>query len=191
MDSPTVTTDQPIVTIEMPQETVAQPEQQVQPQVQPSEPVVETKPEEVKPKHAGGRPCQLCQHLEEYQIKLKQYIDECRGKDSKKPRVPYLMEFADIVDVDKETIIDWSDKINAESKELEHPEFHRLIKVCENLQELRCNQRLMGRYNPTGAIFLLKTKHKYIETEKKLLGNDNNTPLQIEIIEERSLPDES
>ena len=140
-------------------------------------------------KHPGGRPCNLCQHLEEFQNKLQDYIDDCRGKKGNKPKVPYLMEFADMIDVDKETIIDWSNKLIPETKELEHTEFHRLIKVCENLQELRCNQRLMGRYNPTGAIFLLKTKHKYIETEKQIHAGDANEPLEIRIIEERAIPD--
>ena len=85
---------------------------------------------------------------------------------------------------------EWANKKDDEGN-LEHPDFAELIKEVKSVQETRLQQRLMGRFNPTGAIFLLKTKHKYIETEKQIHAGDANEPLEIRIVEERSIPNGS
>lgn len=146
----------------------------------------QSEPKETKPKSNAGRPCVFCTNGGPYMEMIKDYLKKCREK----PSIPYLQEIADMLDVDKDTISDWANKKLEDKITLEHPEFYRLIKRVENLQELRLNQRLMGRHNPTGAIFLLKTKHKYIETEKQILAGDKNEPLEVVIVEDNKRVDE-
>lgn len=134
-----------------------------------------------KEKHAGGRPCGFCENKDRYLNITIQYIES--GKDEKNPRVLFLNELAMKLDVDRDTITDWKNK-KTKDDDLEHPEFYRLIKALEEMQEFRLQQRILGRHNPTGAIFLLKTKHGYIESEKQIIAGDKNEPLQIEIISE-------
>lgn len=133
-----------------------------------------------------GRPCEYCERSEEIDKLSLAYIGQANNTD--KPRMVYINELALILKIDRDRIQDWSHK-KKEDGSLEHPNFNRIIKELETSQELRLQQRLMARYNPTGAIFLLKTKHKYIETEKKLLGGDSHEPLEIRIIDEKALPE--
>lgn len=135
-------------------------------------------------KHAGGRPCEACTNKENILRITREYID--LGKNEEKPRMVYINELAIRLGCYRDIISEWRSK-KKEDGTLEHKEFSDMIKELESIQELRLQQRTMGRYNPTGAIFLLKTKHKYIETEKQLLGSDRDQPLQIELIEEKNI----
>lgn len=146
----------------------------------------------------GGRPCEYCKDKDEIDRKTKEYLDECESKT--KPKIPFIQELAMILDCgDKYTITDWADKRIKDSQgkqteTLEHPEFSLAIKKLRNMQETRLLQRTLGRYNPTGAIFQLKTNHRYIETEKQILAGDKDSaPIQVEIIEEekKKFEDES
>ena len=135
----------------------------------------------------GGVPCQYCLNKDKIQKTTEDYLLNCRT--AKPIRMPYIQELADILDCDKQQIRDWQLKKN-DKDELEHPDFDLAVKKLWNLQELRLLSRTLGRYNPTGAIFQLKVNHKYIETEKKLLANDNNEPLRIEFVDEKPIPGE-
>lgn len=142
-----------------------------------------------KPKH---RPCSYCADKDKYQSLVEDYLKKCRAKTGEKVQIPFIQEIADIFDVDRDTINDWANKkiLDSQGKqtdELEHPDFFRTIKKIKNLQELRLLQRTLGRFNPTGAIFQLKTNHGYIETEKKVVTGDAAEPLMIEIISEKQL----
>jgi len=45
-------------------------------------------------------------------------------------------------------------------------------------------KRILGRYNPTGAISLLRWHHGMIETQKQILAGEKAEPLEIRIVED-------
>lgn len=139
---------------------------------------------ELTKKHEGGRPCEYCKRKDEIDKVTREYIQSARDKKGTKDAfVPYQQELADMLDVDGDTVYQWTIKQN-EDNSLEHEEFSGLIKKLNNLKELFLLKRTMGRFNPTGAIFQLKTKHGYMETDKRVLAGDSNEPLEIVITEE-------
>ncbi len=197
-----VITDQPVVNIQLTPEEIKPIPQDTSTlvsdkAVNPQAPIQEAKPKEElstsnpqkedKPK--VGRPCEYCQNKEKIDKITKEYLESARSKKgTREGFVPYQQELADMLDVDNDTIWNWATKKN-DKDSLEHEEFFGLIKKLNNFKELMLLKRTMGRYNPTGAIFQLKTKHGYIETEKQVLAGDKNEPLTIEVIEERKIPD--
>lgn len=140
-----------------------------------------------KPKHAGGRPCEYCKDKDKIQMVVDDYIKKHRNF-GEKASIPFIEELAMILDRDDETIQLWAEKET--EGVLEHPELNASIKVLMNIQKLRLKQRTLGRYNPTGAIFQLKANHGLIETEKKVLTGDGNSPLLIELVPEKPKPDD-
>lgn len=136
-----------------------------------------------------GRPCEYCQRKEEVQKIAEAYYKRFKDVRATKPQVPYIQELALELDIDRDIIHDWAEK-KTQSGELEHPDFNRTIKNIKTLQELLLLKRTMGRYNPTGAIFQLKTNHKYIETEKQILAGSDNPKEKLEIVfvNEKPLP---
>jgi hypothetical protein len=72
--------------------------------------------------------------------------------------MPYLQDLNPKLGVHRETVLNWTKT---------YPEFFDVIKRLEELQEKRLvHGGLTGQLHPTMSIFLLKTKHGYIETEK-------------------------
>lgn len=138
-------------------------------------------------KNLGGRPCTICQNMDEYLRITQQYLDRTLGRNGAKPGIPYIEELAIELSAHRETVMEWA------KNEADHPLFSDTIKRLQDVQRLRLQQRVMGRYNPTGAIFLLKANHGLMESEKKILAGDKNEPIQVEIIEEAKaiLKDES
>lgn len=131
--------------------------------------------------HNSTNPCMFCTNKEKYIQPLQEYMDKLNGD---KPFVPYKEELAIKMGIHSETLLEWGKKAEF------HPEITEALKTVEDYQKLRLQQRVMGRYNPTGAIFLLKANHKFIETEKQILAGDRSEPVQIEIVEEvKRLPD--
>lgn len=128
----------------------------------------------------SGAKCRMCEHKDEYLTKIKNYLDKATGE---KPQMIYLGEICIMLDITKNTFGEWRTK-KKEDGTLEHPEYSHLIERAEAIQETRLQQRVLGRYNPTGAIFLLKTKHGYMETDKRVLAGDSKDPLEIIITEE-------
>lgn len=139
----------------------------------------------ITPEKKAGRPCEYCVKADAINKVTIDYLNTGKGE---KPKMVFINELAMLLGCYKDIIIDWKNKTLEDGKTLEHPIFHRLVRELESMQELRLQQRLLGRYNPTGAIFLLKTKHKYIETEKQVIAGDANEPLNINIVEEKPLP---
>lgn len=125
-------------------------------------------------KHAGGRPTK---YSEEMLIKANTYLSDSRAG---KVIIPFIEELALILDVDEDTVNNWC-KAKDEFGEPRFPEFFGAIKKLKTLQKLRLMQRILGRYNPTGGIFLLKTLHGMIEEEKRI-KLQKSEPQRIEIV---------
>lgn len=128
----------------------------------------------------SGRPCSLCEKKEHYMSIVNAYIAKCRKAGEGKIPMPFKEELALDLDVNEDTIADWCNKKN-ENGEREHPEFFRAIDLIETLQKLRLKQRLLGRYNPTGAIKLLEWNHGMVTASKQILAGDKTEPLEIVI----------
>lgn len=142
-------------------------------------------------KHPGGRPCEYCLRKDEINKISGEYLQSAReAKLAKKAFIPYLQELADMLDCDSDRVSLWANK-KTSTDELEHEEFHGIVKKLNNFKEWMLLQRTTGRFNPTGAIFQLKTKHGYIETEKQMLVGDKNEPINITIVEENNHVEES
>ena len=73
--------------------------------------------------------------------------------------VPFLEELALVLQVDTDTIYNWC-KTTTNNNEPKYPEFFGTIKKLKMLQKLRLQQRCLSRWNPKGAIFLLRINHK-------------------------------
>lgn len=135
----------------------------------------------------NGRPCELCSNHETIMKKANAYLERCNKGVGGKATMPFIEELAIECGVLDTTIVNWAQKKN-EKDEPEHPDFLSAYLYVKMYQKLRLQQRALGRYNPTGALSLLKFNHGMIETEKKILAGDKNEPLQIEIIEEKPIP---
>lgn len=146
--------------------------------------IVKPIPQDTNKNGTAGRPCECCKNMEVVLQVTQDYLSEARNaRKSNKPFIPYQQDLADRLDIDADTVWAWATK-KTNTGDLEHPEFAGLVKSLNNIKELLLLQRTTGRYNPTGAIFQLKTKHGYIETEKRILnGGEDNEPLEIRIVE--------
>ncbi len=127
----------------------------------------------------GGRPCLFCREPVRIMQKINLYKEYCEGKVDGKIHIPYLQELCgyDYLDVRKDTLYDWT--TNENHAQL-HSELKDAIKSLLERQELRLLQATLTS-TPTGAIFQLKTNHKYVETEKTLIAGVNNEPMKYEI----------
>lgn len=185
----TVTMDIPAeaVVTQPPIDTVVNPQQPTEEVKAETTELSTTNPQEqtiqAKTINEGGRPCEYCANKDEIDKKTMEYIN--LGREDK-PRVLFLIELALRLDKHRETIMNWAHAKN-EDGSLQHPLFFDMVKSVEQMQELRLQQRILGRYNPSGAIFLLKTKHGYIESEKRILAGDHKEPLEIVITEDNRM----
>lgn len=134
------------------------------------------KPEQAKKEdtHNKYRPCEYCQNRVFIQQLTKRYMDEC-GLDRKPVKIPFLEELAIRLMHHSETILEWG------KDEVHHKEFSESIRLLKTYQSLRLQQRVLGRFNPSGAISLLKWHHGMIETEKRILAGDRDEPMQLQI----------
>lgn len=99
--------------------------------------------------------------------KIRQYVDECSAQHDK---IPTKEEFARLIGINTDTVVEWIK---------EKPEFSVAIKDLEQLQRDRLIRNgLVGKYNPTMSIFLLKANHGMIETEKRILAGDKDSPIE-------------
>jgi hypothetical protein len=106
-----------------------------------------------------------------------------------RPIIPYVEELAMEMNTIDENIVNWAKK-TLENGEPEHPEFLTIYQNVRMIQKLRLKQRALGRYNPVGALTLLRFDHGAVEVNKQVIAGSENEPIQIEIIEEvKRLPD--
>ena len=97
-----------------------------------------------------GRPTKYGSEL---QAKAKDYVEAC----FKESTTPYIEELALLLDVNDDTIVEWSK---------EHDEFSATIKRLKMLQKLNFKRdAIEKRIQPTMAIFLLKANHGLNEKE--------------------------
>jgi len=139
-------------------------------------------------KRAGGRPCEYCKDKDVKQKIAEEYLRQCyHGKPQ---QIPFIEELAILLDCDDETITLWAKKKikDTENKDiedsLEHPEFSAIVTKLKMIQKLLLMKRILGRYNPTGAISLLRWHHGMIETQKQILAGEKAEPLEIRIVED-------
>lgn len=101
----------------------------------------------------AGRPSD---YSEDKLTLTKKYIDDCIAEED----IPFVEQLAVKLDTSKQTVYSWADK---------HPEFLDAIKRIETIQLFLLQKgSLIGKYNPTSAIFQMKANHGMIETEKKI-----------------------
>lgn len=129
--------------------------------------------EEVKQKHAGGRPSE---YNPDYVLEVDKYLDEHQDEEIKvvkqssekyemfdnklKVRLPTLKGFAIYIGVNETTLYEWDKK---------YPEFSKSLDKIRTEQHNRLiNNGLSGDYNPTIAKLILSANHgirEKIETD--------------------------
>lgn len=130
-------------------------------------------------KHPGGRPTK---YNEAVLAHAQEYLDRYRKLSAKQP---YLEELALEMDLDDETLKNWS-KARNEDGSLKYPEFFATIKRIMVLQKLRLLEKTQYQF-PAGSIFQLKANHNMIEAEKRIIAGDKDEPLEITFTDERKI----
>ena len=141
--------------------------------------IVKPIPQDTNKNGTAGAPCKYCEKKEYYQKIADDYLLSI--KSSVKKEVPWIEELALFMDIDDETLMIWAKKKDDEV--LEHPELSATISRLKTIQKLRLKQRVMGRFNPHGALYLLNADHKVIQTTKEVVTGDVNEPMHIIITE--------
>lgn len=84
--------------------------------------------------------------------------------------IPTLEGFADLIDVDPDTITAWQSS---------HPEFLGACKKVMGMQKARLIDRgLKGEHNPAITIFLLKNNHGMKDKVEQELSGPNGGPIE-------------
>lgn len=140
-------------------------------------------PQDTNKNGTTGRPCKYCSNKDEYQKITNEYV-RVSTRSEGKVTIPFIEELSLKLGVHRETVLEWA-------KHPDHPEFSDSISTLQTIQSLRLQQRILGRYNPTGAIALLKWHHGMIETSKQILAGDKDEPIEVKIVEEqvREIPE--
>lgn len=127
----------------------------IKPPVIPPE-VHKESPQQVKPKHAGGRPKKY--QPEEFDKKLTEYLDNCKLNQE-----PVLITgFALYCDIDRDTIAEYG----------LIPEYSGVVKKLHVASEQFASKYLYSGKNPAGAIFYLKNCHGWTDkVEQIVTGN--------------------
>jgi hypothetical protein len=83
--------------------------------------------------------------------------------------------------IDEETLQDMSKS---------HSDINRLYKEYKQAQQDQLlTQGLTSKFNPIMSIFLLKAKHGYMETDKRILTGDKSAPISISIVPDTTIKD--
>lgn len=116
-----------------------------------------------------GRPSKYSLELAK---EIDNYLETCGSHNLKLPQVT---DFARFIGISKDTIYKWADK---------YEDISDAIKKIKDLQEVELiNNGLYSskEVSSTMAIFLLKTNHNYIETEKRVLMGEDGGPIKVYI----------
>lgn len=90
--------------------------------------------------------------------KAQAYYNQCAGSEE----MPFIERLSMIIDVNDDTINEW---VKSEVNE----EFSATVKKIKQLQKLRLQELgLKGGRQQIFSIFLLKTNHRFIETDKHI-----------------------
>lgn len=88
-----------------------------------------------------------------------------------------ILNISDALDVGIDTIYDWANPEKGNANE----NFCHIMKKIRTLQGARLEKATMSRQlNATGAIFLLKARHGYIETQHTINENSNTINLVVQ-----------
>ncbi len=91
-----------------------------------------------------GRPTK---YNDEILNKAKSYVSHCQDKE----KIPYIEELALILDINDDTIVEWTKK---------HKEFSATIDQLKTLQKLRIKDgALTKQLHPSTSMFLLRANH--------------------------------
>jgi len=104
--------------------------------------------------------------------KIEEYVRSCGREQTKLPK---RVDVALLLDVDDDTLVEWEKK---------YPDFSATIKKVDQLQkgELIDDGLFGGKeINAAMAIFLLKANHNMMETEKRILAGDEDSPVKIDV----------
>lgn len=112
----------------------------------------------------NGRPTK---YKKEYPQLVLEYIKECQNKEE----LPFVVEFAHRIGVNKDTIYQWC-KINKG--------FSDSIRVLNEASELMLvKSGIKRKYDPSFARFILAANHGYVETSKQI--NEGQQPVTIQV----------
>lgn len=100
--------------------------------------------------------------------KAQEYVQRCQ----KEKQTPFVEELALILDVNDDTIVEWTGK---------HDAFSATVKQLKMLQRMHLKKgALEKRYQPSIAIFLLKVNHGLDEKQPEI--SVKHEPLRIEFV---------
>jgi hypothetical protein len=122
--------------------------------------------------HAGGAPSK---YDPKFNYEVYKYL-ATTGREQTK--LPTIEGFAIHIGVNPDTIFEWKKK---------YPKFSESIKaILARQKEQLINDGAYGgrEVNVSMMIFLLKSNHNMIETEKKIIAGDTDNKLEIVITEE-------
>ena len=106
-------------------------------------------------------------YKKDYPQLVLDYIKECESKEE----LPFVIDFAHRIGVNKDTIYQWV-KINKG--------FSDSIKRLNEASELMLvKSGIKRKYDPTFARFILAANHGYVETSKTI--NEGNQPVTIQV----------
>lgn len=121
--------------------------------------------------HAGGRPTK---YTSDILLQVGEYLATCGRENTELPTIEGLCIF---LDIDDDTCVEWSKK---------YKEFSASVKdIMRRQKNQLINDGMYGgkEINSGMAIFLLKANHGMIETEKKILSGDSNSPLTVKVLD--------
>ena len=114
-------------------------------------------------KNKGGRPSK-------YHERFVQEMAEYTKSNFEKDRLPILEEFAYLIDIDGDTIVEWGKK---------HPRFSAAINKLKTAQSQMLQRGIYdGSGNPTGGSFLLVNNHGF-KNKTENYNKNEATPVPI------------
>lgn len=131
----------------------------------------------------NGRPTK---YNEEIQKKADEFFAKCYAGGGKNQRLAFIEALALELDIDPETLLEWSRKKN-EDGSLMYPDFSATYKRFMTLQKLQLMSRGSAGKGQSFNQFLLSANHGMIPAEKQILAGDRQEPLEIIITEEKHL----
>jgi hypothetical protein len=177
-----VTTDTPVVNIDIPQQPMSSIETEEVKALNGE--IVEKENKYPCNPNGLGTPCKYCAKREEIDNKVKNFVNECyigklNNQGNTVRRAAFIEDLCLELDIDEDTATNWYNK---------HPNssFFGAIKKIKLIQKSALKKTCWkGKGNIIGSMFLLKADHGLVETEKRILAGENNgTPLKIEITED-------